>query len=379
MARSLELLPAFLAELQTGLARCGVIETRVLVAVSGGADSVALLRGLLEWQSELKLTLQAAHLNHQLRGAAADADAEWVRKLCERWNVPCEIEAAPILAMAEQSRRGIEETARDARYAFLRAVAARHQCAAVAVAHTADDQAETVLHHILRGTGLTGLRGMEWSRSLDHSAPLPNSIRLIRPMLAIWRTDIERFLADRQQDFRQDETNQDISLTRNRLRHDLLPRLEHDFNPRVREHLCQLAEQAAGCEEALRIAADTLLNAALLDQSENVVRLRHDALRNASQALRREVLVCLWQRQNWSRQLMTFAHWNRTADLVHSDQLTAIDLPGPIFVRRRANMVVIERAQSPTTDEHTEASASHRARLTVGHRQASGTEIDTDN
>ena len=326
-----------LPELQAGLNRCGAVGTSVLVAISGGADSVALLRGLLQLREPLRLTLRAAHLNHQLRGADANADADWVSALCQRYEIPCDVDVASIRELAEQTRRGLEETAREARYEFLRATAKRHGCDVVAVAHTADDQAETVLHHILRGTGLTGLRGMEWSRSLG------DSTRLIRPMLAIWRTEVEQFLAESGQDFRQDETNQDVSLTRNRLRHELLPRLEQDFNPRVREHLCQLAEQAAGCEEATRIAADTLLDAALLDQSEHVVRLRRDALTQISRPLAREVFVRLWQRVNWTRQSMAFAHWDRLVDFVQADQPAAIDLPGPVSVRRRANMIVLQR------------------------------------
>lgn len=305
---------------------------------------MALLRGLIELRDGLSLKLRAAHLNHQLRGVDADADADWVRSLCETHDVPCDIEAAPILTLASEARRGLEETAREVRYKFLREVATRHHCDVVAVAHTADDQAETVLHHILRGTGLTGLRGMEWSRSLDEAEqPHPNSPRLIRPMLAIWRTEIESYLAEIHQDFRDDKTNADISLTRNRLRHDLLPRLEQDFNPRVREHLCQLAEQAGDSEEALSIAANTLLNAAMLDHSENVVRLRRDALATVSRHLAREIFVRLWHRLNWPRQAMTFSHWDRLVDLVQADQLSSLNLPGLISARRRVNMIVLER------------------------------------
>lgn len=343
MSPSSETLPRILTNLQTGLGRCEAIGKSLLVAVSGGADSVALLRGLLQLQPVLNLTLRAAHLNHQLRGAEADADAAWVRALCEQLNVACDIETVPVRALAEQTRRGLEETARDARYAFLRSVAEQQHCDVVATAHTADDQAETVLHHILRGTGLTGLRGMEWSRSLDDSAPIPTPQRLIRPMLSIWRTDVEQFLAELGQDFREDATNQDVALTRNRLRHELLPHLEQEFNPRVREHLCQLAEQAAEYDATLRSAADALLQDVLLDQSENVVRLRCEELGKATRPLVREVFVRLWQRQDWLRLAMTFSHWDRLAELVRSDPPTAIHLPGRIFATRRANMLVLER------------------------------------
>ncbi len=326
----------FLPLLEFGLRRCVALDTNILVAVSGGADSVALLRGLLQLREPLNLTLRAAHLNHQLRGADADRDADWVAALCQRFEIPCDVEVAPIRELAKQTRRGLEETAREARYDFLQASAIRHGCNIVTVAHTADDQAETVLHHILRGTGLTGLRGMEWSRDLG------DSLQLIRPMLAIRRAEVEAFLAEFGQDYRQDATNQDVSLTRNRLRHELLPSLEQDFNPRVREHLCQLAEQAAGCDEATRIAVDTLLDASLLDQSEQVVRLRRDVLAKVSRPLTREVFVRLWQRVNWPRQSMAFAHWDRLVNFVQADQPTEIDLPGRVSVRRRANMIVLK-------------------------------------
>ncbi len=343
MSPTSEALPIFLTSLQSGLRRCEAIGRSLLVAVSGGADSVALLRGLLHLQPAMNLTLRAAHLNHQLRGSEADADAAWVRGLCERFNVPCDIETVPVQALAEQTRRGLEETARDVRYDFLRSTAARHRSDVVATAHTADDQAETVLHHILRGTGLTGLRGMEWSRTLDDAAPPNATLHLIRPMLATWRTDIEQYLGELSQDFRQDETNQDVSLTRNRLRHELLPHLERDFNPRVREHLCQLAEQAADHDAVQRIAADSLLQSALLDRSENLVRLRCDELSKSARPLVREVFVRLWQQQQWLRLAMTYSHWDRLADLVHSNPPAAIHLPGKILASRRANMLVLER------------------------------------
>ena len=133
MTRTSENPLGLLARLETGLHRCNVNGASVLVAISGGADSVALLRGLLQLREPLKLTLRAAHLNHQLRGADADADADWVAALCRQCDVRCDIEIAPVRELAEQTRRGLEETARDARYDFLRATATRHGCNTVAV------------------------------------------------------------------------------------------------------------------------------------------------------------------------------------------------------------------------------------------------------
>lgn len=327
----------FLRRLRAGLDRCGVNDARVLVAVSGGADSVALLCGLRELQSPNKLTLRAAHLNHQLRGVAADADAEWVQSLCQRLDVPCDVATAPVASQAEESRRGLEETARETRYTFLRATAEQHRCEVVAVAHTADDQAETVLHHILRGTGLTGLRGMRWSR------PLTSTIRLVRPMLAVGRTEVEQYLTERRQEFRSDWTNADRAMTRNRLRHELLPQLERDFNFKVREHLCRLAEQVSAVETVQELAADLLLRAATLDRSANAVRLDCREFASCSREVIRETLVRLWTQQGWPSQAMTFEHWDRLARMLESDTAARVDFPGRISAERRGILFVLEQ------------------------------------
>lgn len=337
MSRDSQSLSAFLSRLQTGIHRCQMSGSHVLVAVSGGADSVALLCGLCELRVLNKLRLRAAHLNHQLRGAAADADAEWVRSLCRDLELPCDVASLPVASLAEESRCGEEEAAREARYQFLLTTAEQHGCDVVAVAHTADDQAETVLHHILRGTGLTGLRGMRWSRLLA------SSIRLVRPMLAIGRTEVERFLAEQQQMFRHDSTNADRTMTRNRLRHELLPQLERDFNPNVREHLCRLAEQAADIEALQELATDLVLRAGMLDRSPKVVRLDCREFAPCSRGAIRETLVRLWNQQAWPAQAMTFEHWDRLAGLIQSDSTTRVDFPGSISAERRGNLLMLQQ------------------------------------
>ncbi len=245
---------------------------RVVVGVSGGPDSLCLLHLLLDLQAELKLNLTVAHLNHQLRGPAAEADAAYVRELAARWRIPLRVETSDVAALAGQRRQSIEETARQVRYAFLWRVAAEVGAARVAVGHNADDQVETILMHLLRGSGLAGLRGMLPGVDLAtlrlNPADLPphpgdSSPQLIRPLLEIWRAEIEAYCREQQLSPRQDYSNQDVTFFRNRLRHELIPYLE-SYNPNLRQVLLNTARV---------ITAETeILNRQLAESWSAVVR-----------------------------------------------------------------------------------------------------------
>ena len=311
--------------------RCGVRETSVLIGVSGGADSVALLRGLFELRQEFSLSLHVAHLNHKLRGAASDADAAWVEQLAMSLNLPVEI--GSVTNDPTQERGGVEEAARDARYRFLNETAARLEFNTIALAHTANDQVETVLHHLFRGTGLSGLRGIPSERSL------PGDMRLVRPMLAIRRELVEAYLLEIGQDFRTDTTNSDTSLTRNWLRHELLPQLRSHFGEKVDLSLTRLSEQAAEIETTLTTLAARLLDTALLDAQPRMVRLNTRPFANEPRHLVREAFVQLWQRQAWPRQAMGLTHWNRLAELTHS--LGTVSLPGEIEASHRTSGLLV--------------------------------------
>ena len=213
--------------------------TTVVVGVSGGADSLALLHLLSGWQRSLKLTLHVATLDHGLRGAAGAADADFVEHYCHDNNLDCTRARVDVSALAQQERLGIEAAARLARYQFLGQTAQQVGALSVAVAHHADDQAETVLMHLLRGAGLHGLGGML------PSSPLPafEPIRLIRPLLSVTRSQIEAYCTVHGLHPRYDATNADTAMLRNRLRREVLPQLE-SVNPRLRVILAQLAESA---------------------------------------------------------------------------------------------------------------------------------------
>jgi len=209
----------------------------VLAAVSGGPDSVALLLVLLELRERFGLTVQACHFDHQLRPESR-ADLEFVRDLCARLNVPCFTGEGDVRSVARQQRRSIEDTARMMRYQFLGFVAAEKQADCVATGHTADDQAETVLMRVLRGTGVRGIRGMLPVSDLPGSA-----LRLVRPLLGALRAETVAMCEAAGVEPRIDASNSEHSATRNRVRATLLPALRAE-NPSVDAALRGLAASA---------------------------------------------------------------------------------------------------------------------------------------
>jgi tRNA(Ile)-lysidine synthetase-like protein len=250
----------------------------VVVAVSGGPDSLCLLALLRDMRAELGVELHVAHLDHMIRGAESADEARFVARLAAEWGLPATVAAADVPALARAGRQNLHAAARVARYAFLAEVARAAGAQAVAVAHHAGDQAETVLLHLLRGAGAEGLRGMrpavgweEWAGSehaelqiesdagkLDSqfsilSSQLP---RLIRPLLEITRAEIEAECAERALAPRYDPSNLALDATRNRIRHDLLPRLI-EYNPHIVMALGRTAAISADEHEFIGAALDT--------------------------------------------------------------------------------------------------------------------------
>ncbi len=237
----------------------------VVVGVSGGPDSLCLLHLLHALAGEMALRLHVAHLNHGLRGAEADADAEFVAGYAAALGLPYTIGRAAVAALAEAGRLSLEEAARQARYRFLAEVARSVGAETIAVGHNADDQAETVLMHFLRGSGLSGLRGMlpktplgEYRLGEDAAAAPVSGSHLpyiVRPLLAIPRREIALYCAEHGLQPRFDLSNEDTTFFRNRLRHELLPILER-YNPAIREILTHTAAVLAGDHQIVHSAIE---------------------------------------------------------------------------------------------------------------------------
>ena len=234
---------------------------RVCVAVSGGADSTALLLALVEANAEkqgLGVALSAAHVHHGLRGAEADGDEDFVRELCARLAVPLTVFRVDTAARQVAEREGMEEAARELRYEALRGLAVD----AVATAHTLDDQAETVVMKLLRGAWTEGLGGIS-PEVQGEGRRDKGQVKLVRPMLGVRRAEVEAFLRERGQAWREDASNQDVSLTRNRVRRELMPLLR-GFNPGIDELLARTAAIARDEEAFWRAKVARLLPQVLL-------------------------------------------------------------------------------------------------------------------
>jgi len=215
-------------------------QQKLLVAVSGGPDSVCLIYILAKLQEELDIRLHVAHLNHQLRGAESEADARYVSDLAHRLGIPATVDQRDVKVYQAQQHLSLEEAAREVRYAFLAQVARFIGANQVAVGHTIDDHIETILMHLIRGTGTTGLRGLQ-PGSLWQS--LGDSLTVVRPLLAVSRQETASYCRDHQLMPRLDASNLSLSPLRNRIRHQLLPLLQ-SYNPRVADALLRTARIA---------------------------------------------------------------------------------------------------------------------------------------
>lgn len=285
-------------------------DVTVLVAVSGGADSVALVRAMNALKSGGAGRLWLAHLDHQLRGQASTADAEFVCRLAGDIGLAYEVGRLAGGDLPAPAGKGIEAAARRARYRFLRRAAERLGARYVVTAHNADDQAETILHRVLRGTGVRGLAGMPRVR------PLGDSAVLIRPLLGVRHAELLAYLGDLGQDYRTDATNADTRFTRNRIRHQLLPRLAQDFNPDVVGALLRLGRLAGEVQGIVDGLVGQLLDRCVIEEAFGSVIIDAGAMNDQPRYLRREFIVAVWRRQGWPMQSMGFDEWDALAAML---------------------------------------------------------------
>ncbi|MBN1964747.1 MAG: tRNA lysidine(34) synthetase TilS, partial [Anaerolineae bacterium] len=291
------LLAQFLGELTEPSLRPYLAGQPVIAAVSGGADSLCLLHLLTRAASDLGMTLHVATFDHGLRDQASADDADFVAATAQAWHLPCHHTSQDVRAIAQEIGLGIEAAARRARYTFLAEVARQVGAQTLIVGHTADDQAETVLLHLLRGTGLAGLRGMQplTRLSVEHVLPgAPPVVDLViaRPLLAFSRAEVEAYCAAHGLQPRHDATNDDTAYLRNRVRHDLLPLLE-SFSPGARTRLARTgrvlaadfavlqAQVSAAFEQVLASATPAALTFDLARYHDQPLAIRRGLIRMA--------------------------------------------------------------------------------------------------
>lgn len=305
-----------------------------VLAVSGGADSVALARACLATHLPGPGRLLVAHYNHHLRGDESQQDAQFVAELCRQWQLPFLLGEWPPEAV-----RSDEDSARAARYQFLTEQACQQGARYVATAHTADDQAETILYRILRGTSLEGLRGIAIHR------PLIPGISLMRPLVELPRQVLLDYLQSVGQEYRRDSSNDDPRYTRNRIRHELLPWLQREVNPAIAAALVRLGQTAAEAQDFVTSQAQSLLELATEPASPGEVRLNCEPLRHAPPAVLKQLFLIAWRGEGWGLGELTARHWNDLAELAGTAEPVPLcrHFPGAIEARRTGSTLVLRR------------------------------------
>ena len=308
----------------------------VIVGVSGGADSVALLRGLAGLREAGRGRLVIAHFNHGLRGDASHADAEFTRNLCDRLELPLEIGTSVMLPKEIDATS--EAAARAERYAFFEQIAKSTGARFVATAHTADDQAETILHRIIRGTGIAGLSGIPRTRILAMG------ITMLRPLLGFTRHEVMEFLRWLPQSYCEDASNDELRFTRNRIRRNLLPELARDYNPQVRRALCRLGTLAADSQQVIESLCAGLVDHCVTAEGPRQVTIDCTPVAPYPLAVHREVCIVLWKHLDWPLQGMGFDQWNQLASMLsHEPATLQLTLPGNILAERRDKLLRLTR------------------------------------
>lgn len=318
---------------------CIPVGGRVLVAVSGGADSVALLSLLHHVAETMGLYLEAAHLDHALRDASC-ADARFVEKLCVGLGVPLTMERRDVAAIAKQRKGNLEEVAREVRRDFLKKTAQARNCHLIAFGHHADDQAETFLLRLLRGAGSAGLAGMRMVNGA-----------VVRPLLPFHRTDLLAYLKNEGLTWREDESNQDQTFTRNRIRHHLLPLLE-SFNPNISSQLAGLCEQMRQDDDFWAgLVAQELTRCGQWQNDDYA--LDRMLMLELAPALAGRVVRAVLQQVRGDLRGMTAIHIADILQLAgHGPPQGELSLPG-VWVARRYEKLLFSR-QKPETIEYFE-------------------------
>ena len=311
----------------------------VLVAVSGGADSTALLHILASLAPVLGLNLAVAHLNHQLRGGESDEDQTFVEKLAVSLGLPCYTGREDVRAFGKKHRLNLEEAARRLRYRFLFDTADRHGATTIATAHHADDNAELFLMNLFRGSGSAGLKTM---------GPRGHGGRVIRPFVDTTRQDILAYLHENHHSFRHDRSNDDRTFLRNRIRHDLLPLIENSYQQGIGRTLNRTARIFGDDEAFLDDITESIFQEAVREQTDQSLTLAVSVLASRHRAILRRVIRKAMGHVKKDLRRISFVHTEQAVDLLFMDgTLRSLDFPGRLRAIRRDDILVFRREDGP--------------------------------
>ena len=322
-----------------------LIGASITVGVSGGPDSLAMLDMLHKISSKTRLTLNVAHLNHGIRGKKSEEDGEFVKKFCEALNIPCFIQTRDIPKIAKSESLSLETAARMERHRFLWEISDKCGASAIALGHTLDDQVESILMHLIRGSGLDGLKGMEL---MSDRTLAGKKLTIFRPLLSISRDAILNYCREQALNPRTDSTNSSLEFTRNSVRLKLIPILE-SYNPSVKKNLFRFSQIIAEDVKFLEKASEDAWN--LCVSNNNGILIIDTELFNdfpgalAYRILRRAIRVVKGSPDNISQ-----THLKSTLALAKSKNCNSINLPEQITARKMYNKLLIHKSGEILTD-----------------------------
>ncbi|OGP57840.1 MAG: tRNA lysidine(34) synthetase TilS [Deltaproteobacteria bacterium RBG_13_49_15] len=330
-----------LKKMHQTITECNMIHKgdAVLVGVSGGPDSIALLHLLYIVSGDIPFTLGVAHLNHSLRPAVSDEDAEFVKSMAESLNLPYFIKKIDPNYWKTREAGSLEEKARECRYAFFKEIAVRHQFSRVALAHHAGDNAELVLMRLIRGSGLLGISGIPPVRE-----DVGGGYRIIRPLIRCTRDEIMDFLDRERLKCTNDASNNDLRFLRNRIRHRLIPFIEASFNKNVEQALNRFADIARSEEEWIHSVMESIFQSTMVKQEGALLTLKMDELKSAHPAVLRRILRMGIESVKGNLRRIGFTHIERTVGLIkgiHSPK--EIHLPDHIRIIMDQSLLTIQK------------------------------------
>jgi len=307
---------------------------RVLVGLSGGPDSVTLLHVLCGLKKEYSLNILVAHLDHKFRGEESRGDRRFCEELAEKYGIEIVSDEIDVPKIAKEKGISPEEAARFERYDFFKRVAKERGMGKVAVGHTMDDQAETVLMRIIRGAGMSGLGGISPVKEMQ-------GFTILRPLIEASRKEVEDFISENDLKFRKDSSNEKTIFTRNKIRLELIPLLEKDFNPNIKEVLSNMAENLQIENDFLkRYARRKFKSVSKIKQDEISIDLKK--FKKQPEAVRKRILRAGLEELKGDLRRLTYQHWKEIEELIDSRPVNSIvDLPAGISViKDRASIIL---------------------------------------
>jgi tRNA(Ile)-lysidine synthase len=338
---------------------------KVLVGISGGPDSVALLLVLSQMTRRFGFSLVAAHLNHGLRGKKSDADEQFAREMANNLKIPFVSKKIDLKSQRRRRKGSLEEIAREERYNYLISVASRRGCKKVAVGHHADDNAETLLMNFIRGSGPKGLGGIPPVRPLKG-----DDILLVRPLIEVTRDEIIAFLKKEEQDFCIDETNSDTAFRRNKIRHDLVPQIKNDYNPSITAVLNDTAEVMRSVDEFIESEIQHKMDS-VVNKTEDVVSFKQRSIKSIHPFIRKAIIRRVL-RDNFGVGI----ELNRLEEIsrfIQASRAGTIKLPNSIVVMKEYSDLIIRKQE--TEKEEFEKQLKVPGRVLLGYF---GTQLSLD-